>query len=107
MQNPNDLNQAIQALQRETEKETHELKAKEEELQAMETGMPKVKQEIITLERTLEEKKAQLREFERKKPKLMSDIRTLKLEHQKRHSELERIQREYTEALQKSGMKVR
>ena len=106
MQNPNDLKQAIQALESKTKKETDELNTKEKELENMEIGMPKVKQEIITLERTLEEKRAQLREFERKKPQLMANLRQIRVEHQKNKTEIERIHGEYTRALQKSNTQI-
>ena len=107
MKNSQDLNQAIMNMQREAERAGQELKAKDEEQKKLGEEIPRLKQEIITLNRELEEKKRHLADLERNLPKIIRETNLLKQNHMKNHAELERIQKEYTEALKESGMKMR
>ena len=106
MQNPVDLTQAIKALERETQKEAGELHAKEGELLKKEDENRQLKQEIINMQRDIDLKKKQISDNDHIIPKLKTEIDHTKREQLLRHSELEKVKRDYTSALNQSGMKL-
>lgn len=121
MSNPNDLNSAIENLNRELARETGELHAKEAELKRTDEEIA-----VLTHDIPAEEQKAKIEEEDAKKLKqdavnkkiklaedqkrhnrLKQEVANIGRDQQAKHTKLTQAQRDYTASLKQSGLKLK
>ena len=99
MQNPSDLNQALEVTKREAQKETELLKNKEANYKESEIEATQLKQEIKNLELQINERRQKVLELQGKlMPELKREIEKIKMDQRKNEAKISEIQREFSSA---------
>ena len=102
MQTPTNLNQALQAFQKQLEKSAHEMQAKDLAFKNIETQTQQLKNEIDQAQREIEVKRRKWEECERLLPKLRADADRAHMEHRRVMAQVDTEKRNLAEAERRS-----
>ena len=93
MQNSQDLGQALQNFQKQLQKSTAELQAKDKAFREKEIETKNLKDEIDEMQRGIEIKRRQWSENERMLPRLRADVERANMEHKRTLEQVEEAKR--------------